>query len=262
MALSPDKLQECLRLLDDHNSATGEDVKPSAGASINAMEVGAVSVKVPPFWTHNPTLWFLRLEAQFHNSNIVQDDTKFFHVVGNLDDRVSEEIEDFLVRPPDTGKYEALKQALISAYGRSQAQKDAELLAITGMGDRRPSSFLRYLQRLNGDKDTLLRAFFIHHLPGNVRANLAGHTVTDIKKLAQKADDIFDAIQPTVSSLDSADQVAAIGSRSGKRSPQATPQGAQPPRQKHICHYHERFGPKAQKYLPWCMLYPIKQQGN
>ena len=253
MALSQDKLDECVRLLEGHNLATG--------ASVNALgEVGAVSVKVPPFWTHNPTLWFLRLEAQFNNNKVVQDETKFFHVVGNLDDQVSEEIEDFLVSPPETGKYEALKQTLISAYGRTQAQKDAELLAITGMGDRRPSSFLRYLQRLNGDKDTLLRALFLHHLPDNIRANLAGHAVADIKALAQKADDIFDAVQPIVSAIASAEQVAAVGNRSGKKAQQSTPQTSQPPRQKHICHYHERFGPKAHKCFPWCMLWSAKQQ--
>ena len=267
MALSPEKLQQTLKLLEDHKSATGEDIKPltSPAGAASVASIDAVSVKVPPFWTSNPSLWFLRLEAQFHNANISQDETKFFHVVGNLDDQVSEEIEDFLTNPPETGKYKALKDALISAYGRTQAQKDAELLAITSMGDRRPSAFLRYLQRLNGDKDTLLRALFLRHLPDNVKTNLAGHTVPDIKELAKKADDIFDASCGPVSAVHN--DVAAVGNKYAKyRRPTGSDTAAsgKPARKEYICHYHKKFGPDAQNCFPWCMLWTAgpKNQGN
>ena len=46
-------------------------------------------------------------------------------------------------------RYEDLKKALIDAYGRSKASKQAELLAMAskpgGMGDRKPASIMRLI---------------------------------------------------------------------------------------------------------------------
>ena len=44
-----------------------------------------------------------------------------------------------------------IKKALLSAFGKTQAQKDAELLNISGLGDRKPTALLRHLESLNND---------------------------------------------------------------------------------------------------------------
>ena len=49
---------------------------------------------------------------------------------------------------------------MLSAFGKTQAQKDAELLNISGLGNRTPSALLRKLDSLNNNADKLRRAFF------------------------------------------------------------------------------------------------------
>ena len=45
------------------------------------------AIKVPPFYPEDPSLWFLQLEGQFQLNNITSDNTKYFHVLTNLEPR-------------------------------------------------------------------------------------------------------------------------------------------------------------------------------
>lgn len=45
-------------------------------------QVNRIQAKVPPFWKLNPQLWFKQIEAQFSNSGIVNDLTKYNTIVG------------------------------------------------------------------------------------------------------------------------------------------------------------------------------------
>ena len=111
----------------------------SLATALNALgpstSANAVSVQLPSFWSEDPELWFLRVEAQFSLRNVTNDDTKFYNVVSALDNTASVEIKNVLLHPPAQGKYGALKSALLAAFATSQAQKDAELLAISGLWD-------------------------------------------------------------------------------------------------------------------------------
>ena len=101
-----------------------------------AGAVQVVAVKVPTFWPTRPEVWFSPLEYQFATKNITADDTKYHHAVQGLEKTVAEEIA-FLLNPT-IGKYDALKALLIITFGLTQADKDAPLLAISGLGDRKP----------------------------------------------------------------------------------------------------------------------------
>ena len=48
-------------------------------------DADAVTVKIPPFWTHSPTAWFAQAEAQFVLRKITEDDTKYYYIVAALD---------------------------------------------------------------------------------------------------------------------------------------------------------------------------------
>ena len=61
----------------------------------SAADVGHVSVKIPPFWTTRPEVWFTLIEAQFATRNITAEDTKYNHAVTALDQSVAEEISAF-----------------------------------------------------------------------------------------------------------------------------------------------------------------------
>ena len=177
-----------------------DDIKALAKAvsDINAPSVQAVSVKLPEFWPDDPEIWFARVEAQFNTRGISADATKFDHVVGVLDNSTASEVKSVLTHPPATNKFEALKKALLDAFSKSQAQKDAELLALSGLGDRKPTALLRKIRGLNNDAETLRRALFLAQLPSEVRGVLAGQEFATLESLAEAADRIVEATQTNV----------------------------------------------------------------
>lgn len=47
----------------------------------NNAVTAAVAVKLPDFWKNDPTMWFAQAEAQFALAGVVQDETKYFHII-------------------------------------------------------------------------------------------------------------------------------------------------------------------------------------
>lgn len=214
-----------------------------------ATSVNAASIKLPEFWSDDPELWFARVEAQFFTRDIKNADTKFHYIVAALDSATAAEVKPILLHPP-ADKYEALKSALIDAFAKSQAQKDAELLSISGLGDRKPTALLRKILSLNSDTNTLLRAFFLAQLPTDVRAVLAGQNITDIDDLAKAADRIVESkavaqtggINATVNDT----TVSSIRNRNARSSAPTKPSS--------ICYFHCKFGSKARSCRPGCLF--------
>ena len=122
-------------------------------------------------------MWFARVESQFGTKQITGDQTKFDYVVSSLDNSTAGEVEAILTNPPQANKYNALKTALLAAFGKTWTQKDSELFSITGLGDMKPTALLRRLQTLNSDPKTLFRAHFLALLPSEVRCVLAGREI-------------------------------------------------------------------------------------
>jgi hypothetical protein len=239
-----------------------------------ADAVSAVSIKPSPFWKHRPGLWFKKLEASFgsRNPKITVDETKYGHLVSSLDDSVAAEVEAVLDSPcEEGGRYEELKAELLQVYARSQASKDSELLTLSGMGDRKATSFMRYLENLQGDKDSYLRALFMSHLPSDVAAIVAG-TVRDgasNKDLAAAAEKIMEAKKAgPVLSAARYPQPARGRGRDNPAPPQQSSYGARPPPQQQqqqqrrpnpfslasntelvggLCAYHQRFNTRARQ---------------
>ena len=73
--------------------------------------ISSVSIKLPPFWTTRPEVWFCQVEAQFATCTpaITVDLTKFNHVVTALAHITAGEVEALILSPPANGKYDALK---------------------------------------------------------------------------------------------------------------------------------------------------------
>ncbi|GFO26870.1 hypothetical protein PoB_005337500 [Plakobranchus ocellatus] len=92
-----------------------------------------------------------KVEAQFDTKNITQEQTRYGYVVSALDIRTAEEVQEVLVNPPGADRYATLKNALIKAFGKSQAQRDCELLSLNGLGDKKPTALLRKVNALNDD---------------------------------------------------------------------------------------------------------------
>ena len=89
-----------------------------APPAVPPAAVSSVSIKLPPFWTTRPEVWFRQVEAQFATRSppITTDLTKFNHVVAALDNVTAGEVEAIILSPPMDDKYNALKTALISVF--------------------------------------------------------------------------------------------------------------------------------------------------
>lgn len=94
---------------------TSNDVKNGGMADVSSVKTG----KLPPFWKENPTLWFTQVELAFALGNITSDITKFRQVAVNLDQTTLPFVADILTKPPEQGKYDTLKERIISIFGES-----------------------------------------------------------------------------------------------------------------------------------------------
>ena len=241
------------------------NVLPEA-SSVSA--IAAASVKLPPFWSDDVSVWFTRVEAMFRTANITQDATKFDYIVSVLDPTVAKEVFHIARSPPASDKYNTIKAALIKAFDKSREQKDKELLSISGLGDLSPSAMLRRLQNLRSEECKgecgFFKAKFMALLPPDVRAILATQNFDSLEALAVCADGIMEVRDsPSVALVEqdtpSVSAVGAAGQRN-RRSREGTSGAkadATPPttRNKHVCNLHVKYGSKARSCQPWCMLY-------
>ena len=239
-------------------SLAKEDVSAIAAAlqtlivQPTSSSVSAVTLKLPTFWTAKPEIWFKQVESQFATRQITTDQTKYDYVVSALDNSTAAEVEALILNPPKQGRYEILKNSLINAFGKTQAAKDAELLSLSGLGDRKPTGLLRHIRSLNADPETLLRAVFLAQLPADVRRVLAGMDIKDLDELAQAADRVLEAakLEDVVNAVSSPRQPTLATTSSESTT----------------CYYHTRFGQAARKCgrksCPLSHLLQTTNQGN
>ena len=56
--------------------------------------IAAVALKIPPFWSADPVIWFVEVEAQFFNRGVAQQWTRFDYVIAALAPDVATEVRD------------------------------------------------------------------------------------------------------------------------------------------------------------------------
>ena len=177
----------------------GEDDIQALATALQGLQTGtatvnAAAVKLPPFWSGNPEVWFKQIESVFATRKITVQQTKFDYVVQALDNSTAEKVQSVILSPPEE-PYITIRKVLIDIFGKTQAQKDQDVLNINGLGDKKPSELLQHIHNLNADPATLVKAFFLAQLPPEVRQILALSDKTDIKDLAKEADRIMEVSQ-------------------------------------------------------------------
>jgi cleavage and polyadenylation specificity factor subunit 1 len=162
------------------------------GVTLN-NQIAHVAVKPPPFWKSNPTLWFVRLEANFSLANITSEITKFNHVVAAVDADVLTSVSDLIVEPPTENPYKELKKRLIESHSESEASKIRTLLQGLELGDQRPSQLLTRMRALAGTSvgEPLLKSLWLGRLPSNTQSILAALN-QELSQLATIADKIHE----------------------------------------------------------------------
>ena len=81
--------------------------------TVLAGRVDAYAMKIPPYWTSDPQICFVQVEAQVAARGIRSQRTMYQHVVGSLSPEIATEVRDLLLKPPETQPYDALKKMLI-----------------------------------------------------------------------------------------------------------------------------------------------------
>ncbi|GBM73414.1 hypothetical protein AVEN_143083-1 [Araneus ventricosus] len=165
----------------------------SLGEAVSHSEVSRFAVKVPPFWRENPAIWFSQLESQFVTSGIVQDSTKYHTVVASVETEILSQVSDIITSPPNNDMYKTLKDRLINIFSDSEERRLKKLLQDVELGDKRPSTLLREMQDLAGNRvgDELLRSLWLQRLPTQMQAILTTSS-DDLNKLSLMADKIAD----------------------------------------------------------------------
>lgn len=250
------------------------------------QQINRVAVKLPPFWSDKPSLWFSQADSQFLISGITSDDTKFHYIVAQLETRYAAEVEDIITNPPDTEKYKTLRSKLIERLSASEEQRVRQIISEEELGERKPSQFLRHLRSLAGSsslQDNLLRQLWLRRLPAQAQAILTTQLDLSLDKLADLADKVVEVSRPAVFSLASGNlkssgdsgnaalnaietkfaelskQVAELSvnfrqneratSKSRSRSSSRTKTDD---KVKRLCWYHHKFGNKALKCVTPC----------
>ena len=244
--------------------------------------VGAVSIKLPPFWPADPEVWFAQVEAQFTTKGITSQRTKFDYIISSLSPEFATEVRDLLLKPPDTDPYNTLKTQLIKRTAASTQRKLQQLISGEELGDRKPTQLLRRMQQLLGDQlgatadsNTFLRELFLQRLPSNVRMVLASaDPATELEKLADLADKVMEVATQTIAAVSDDSEVKKLRqevahltelvtslnthtghrSRSRSRSTPRHPDSPAPllPPQESLCWYHSTFGEGARKCRKPC----------
>lgn len=257
-----------------------EDNRPNRGE-----QIARVSIKIPPLWRRNVKVWRLQVEAQFANSPVTQELTKYNYVLASLDGDVAELISDFLLKPLSNSPYTDLMNRLQAEFEISEGRKVSRLLTELELGDRKPSQLLREMRSLAGSQvqDDFLKTMFLQRLPVHIQAILASSS-DPLDNLAVMADKVFElspsqytvnAIGPAEVSTDRFDrleaQIAQLtsavealnrpnrsrsrdrnASRARSRSNTPKPSSGDPS----ICRFHQRYGSQARKCLLPCAFKP------
>ena len=227
----------------------------------------AVAIKLPPFWAHQPRVWFAQAEAQFALHDITVDSTKYAYLVSALPEDVTVRALDYIesmVDSASTDKYKGLKDRLLGTFTPSDYERAGMLIHGPDLGDDKPSALMDKMLALLGDHEPclLFKRLFLERLPAQVRAPLLHGSETDMRKLAEQADLTWQALKgPTdllmhaVAAPDES-EVNKIASSKGNpaakgrsflewsRNWQQTPGGP--------CVFHAFYGSRARKCVSPC----------
>lgn len=159
----------------------------------NSSETMKVSIKIPPFWTDKPEIWFYQIEAQFKINNITNEDTKFNYIVAQIETKYIDTIWDIITDDKTENKYSLAKERLLNAFKESESKRIKRLFSGIEIGDMKPSHLLQKMKSLatNDISDMVLKTLWLEKLPQHIKHILA---VSDegIDKLAIMADKIVD----------------------------------------------------------------------
>ncbi len=243
-------------------------------SNANARVNNQHKLRIPDFYIAKPRLWFIQLEAQFDLANILDDRSRFFHVIASLPAEVASRIDFLIENPPDLNKYQALKEALLSAYEKSPLELCSQALTMASLGDRAPSQLMSDLIDLipRNHKTGIcpfVIALFIEKLPADIRLCLNIENVSSYEILANQADALMarrlksnniNHVQnfENVSNDEEMLEINNVNRNFNKKKfdfKKKSTSSTSKDDQNKKCWYHEKFGSNATKCVKPCVFF-------
>lgn len=181
----------------DSNTGLGSNLNP---IFLNPSLQLAAAIKIPPFWTNRPDLWFLQVETQFRLKGITSEQTKYDYIISSLPSEAMEIVADIVMSPPDQNKYSYTKSILISRCQDTEEKRLDALLNKIELGDMKPSELFRQMETLARTNslvnNELLKKLWQNKLPSSIQPTIIAiestHSQEDIFKIADKIYDSTD----------------------------------------------------------------------
>ncbi|XP_066585465.1 uncharacterized protein [Prorops nasuta] len=274
-------------------------LEPASGAAADGVSPGIISrptgisevhavwkQQLPAFMSEAPDVWFVLIEAEFSASRVRIDDTKYLAVLRALDAQTLRLLTDVLRHPPEKGKYEHLKEAILNRLVESRSKQVDKLLRNLTLRDKKPSQLLREMRDLaKGDIGAdILHQLWLERLPAHVRPHLLTSSTFGLDGVAELADRLFDVFSSsyTVAATSSSnscnekrleqrlDEMQSLilncmqeikelkltqQSNNSKNFRQRPRSRSKTPARRKLCYYHERFGKQAKKCEEHCILF-------
>ena len=90
--------------------------------------------------------------GHFHYTrHITSQRTHFDYVIASLSPETATELQDLVLKAPDTTPYTILKEQLIRRTATTEQRCLQQLFNAKELGDRKPMQLLRHMQQLLGD---------------------------------------------------------------------------------------------------------------
>ncbi|XP_017480979.1 PREDICTED: uncharacterized protein LOC108370205 [Rhagoletis zephyria] len=239
-------------------------------------EIANITVKLPPFWHANPSLWIAQVESRFIAARIKNDATKHHTVIAAIESNVLAQTSDIILNPPTTDMYETLKAHIVERFAESEPSRIKKLLQELELGDMRPSQLLREMRNLAGNamNDSMLKSVWLNRLPPDVRSiiSISSEPLDKVACLADKITEVRDGPQwhavsnavnaaPNYTLAQQIEQLSKeitilksrVSSQSRNRNRSSSRNRPRTPElTAETCWYHFKFGDNAKKCSPPC----------
>jgi hypothetical protein len=176
----------------DDNAALPE-AAPAPPAATGG-ETSHTHFRLPTFWAENPALWFAQVECILANRNVTRQFNKYCLVVEALPHESLRLVADLVEAVPAEDPYTVLKGRLLSAHQLTDFQRADSLFDMPALGARKPSQMMAAMLEVcprGAEKCILFPCLFLRRLPRQLRVLLARADLTDLKGLAEQADELW-----------------------------------------------------------------------
>jgi len=151
-------------------------------------------VKLPEFWPENSAAWFALAESRFHMRHIYDEWSRYHHVVSSPAKESLRFVLDLVTSPPEDDPYTTLKEMLLCSHMLTDYQRIEQLLALDGLGSKKPSELLAHMLELCPASEEMSKFFtfhFLHRLLQELCIMLGDDDHQEVHELAKKADRLW-----------------------------------------------------------------------